>query len=180
MMSRGFIFNTSSIIIAYLKFLKNKYFLFLLLISSVFFLLFISVKETQNLKKKYFNNNNQEHLSNNKNQEKLSENFRRFYSNNKSENILHEENSINDLTPFFGTSIKSENANFIAQVLIERWVGLEEVILTVNSNKIGWNLFLESLTEKQSNKKISLFDKEIYGEYLETDRTKIILRLFLA
>ena len=173
MMSRGFIFNTSSIMLAYLKFLKKiNIFYFLLLISSVFFLLFISVKETQNLRKKHFYNNNQEHLSNNKNPEKLSGNFMLFYSNNKSENISHEKNSINDLTPFFGNSIKSENANFIAQVLIERWVGLEEVILTVNSNKIGWNFFLESLTEKQSNKKISLFDKEIYGEYLETDRTE--------
>ena len=66
----------------------------------------------------------------------------------------------------------NEKLNFVLQVLIERWVGLEEVILTANSNKIGWEFIKKSFNEKQKENKISLFDKEIYGEYSSIDRTK--------
>ena len=41
-----------------------------------------------------------------------------------------------------------------------------------NSDKIGWDFLKKSFNEKQKENKISLFDKEIYGEYSSIDRTK--------
>lgn len=76
------------------------------------------------------------------------------------------------LTLFFDVAIPNSKFNFIAQVLIERWVGLEEVIMVANHKQIGWAFFKNAFLERQADNEISLFDKQIYKGNLSIDRNK--------
>ncbi len=147
MMSRGFIFNASSIFFGYLKLIKKINFYYLIIILIFIISLFLlSIKSTQ------------------------SQRSNSFVDNNIDNPIVTDTN--NTKVNFFNLSIESSKVNFIAQVVIERWVGLEEVILTLNSKKIGWEFLKNSFKEKQSDNKVPLFDKEIYKEYVNLDRMK--------
>lgn len=75
-------------------------------------------------------------------------------------------------TLFFNVAIPTSKFNFISSVLIERWVGLEEVIMVANHKQIGWAFFKNAFLERQNNNQASLFDREIYKGYLFIDRNK--------
>ena len=77
-----------------------------------------------------------------------------------------------NLTLFFDVAIPSSKFNFIAQVLIERWVGLEEVIMVANHKQIGWAFFKNAFLERQADTEVSFFDKQIYKGNLSIDRNK--------
>lgn len=56
-------------------------------------------------------------------------------------------------------------SNRFLVLLTERWVGITEVVLISNSNKISIDFFKKSFLEKQADNKQSFFDKEIYNQY---------------
>ena len=60
----------------------------------------------------------------------------------------------------------------IINLLINRWVGIEEMMLVENFEDKNFNFFLKSLNEKQSNQSIPLFDSMIFKNYQNIDRTK--------
>ena len=57
----------------------------------------------------------------------------------------------------------------ISELVIERWVGIEEAIAISNSPKIGWNFLSDALKNKGGDK-ASFFDREITGRYARVDR----------
>ena len=161
MLSRGYIFNSSSIIFGLLKMCKNiNIYYFISLIVFILSLFSISIYITQKNRIIKYQSEAQYY-------EKKINDYEGLDSKTPSNSENNTQSSVSKLN-----KSKNEKLNFILQVLIERWVGLEEVILTANSDKIGWDFLKESLNEKQKENKISLFDKEIYGEYSSIDRTK--------
>jgi len=62
--------------------------------------------------------------------------------------------------------------NSYGNLLINRWVGISEIILVANSNKTGINFFKQSFLEKQSDNTISYYDKAIINNYLDTNFQK--------
>ncbi len=164
MLSRGFVFNSLSIILGFLKKCKNFSFLYFLSTMIFVFCLFIlSIYITENNRLNKFSTN----IDNTNNITVSIKNF-----NNKVELKKLENNPKSNISPFFSSTLENDKINFISQVLIERWVGLEEVMLTADSDKIGWSFLKKSFNEKQKQNKPSMFDREIYGENLSIDRTK--------
>ena len=98
MLSRGFIFNASSLFFGYLKLIKkvNPYYLSILL-SLIILLLMISIKTTQKLR---------------------SDKFINYEVNNS--NLKNEKLINNKTSKFFNLNLESNKVNFVAQVLIER------------------------------------------------------------
>lgn len=174
MISRGFIFNAFSIIMGYLKVQKKINFLyFFSLLTFVLILFLFSIKTTQEFRKKFFYNNNYETSITQKNYNTIVKS-----KNNEESNILNRDNlkRINnqdaERTQFFNITLENKTINFLSQVIIERWVGLEEVMLTLENKNIGWNFLMNSFKERQSDKKIPLFDRKVNNEYLTIDRKK--------
>ena len=83
-----------------------------------------------------------------------------FYSNAKDNlNVITSEN--------FNESNKT-----ILNLFLNRWVGIEEVMLVENYESKNFDFFIKSLNERQSDQKIPLFDSEIFKNYQNIDRTK--------
>ena len=74
----------------------------------------------------------------------------------------------------YGERINLEKilSNHIKPMLIDRWVGIDGVIAVCSSSKLGWNLFLLSLKEKNT-KGLSFYDSNfINSPYADTDFKK--------
>lgn len=55
-------------------------------------------------------------------------------------------------------------------LFLDRWVGIEGMIATANSNRKGWSFFKEALSEKYDEHKTSFYDLNlIHSPYLATD-----------
>ena len=78
------------------------------------------------------------------------------------------EKSVNAIIKFEENPTAKVSDRFL-MLLISRWVGIAEVTLISNSNKIGIDFFKKSFLEKQSDNKQSFFDQEIYNYYDKMD-----------
>ena len=162
MISRGFIFNAMSLFFGTLKLVKKtSIFYSMLLLFMIFSLFFLSVYLTQNNRSTLFLNNSFKITA----QEKVQEG----QINSKKIKIINKIEKLN-INNFLNIDFNINHYDFIPQVLIERWIGLEEVIMVANHEKIGWPFLKNSFLEKQADNKLSLFDKEIYKGYLSIDR----------
>ena len=138
-LSRGMIFNISSILIGAFRitnFLRLRLFFGFVVLAAAFFVLSIftvtSVRED-----------------------------------------LHDQRNINisqaPTNPIHSLASKHTYKLDILELVVQRWVGIEEAIAISNSPKISWNFLVGALKNKRGDK-ASFFDREITGRYTKVDR----------
>ena len=173
MLSRSFIINSSSLILPVyqqsLKLIKKYDIQFIILFAIIICSTVISVFEVNNIRlekleivKKQYNELIIENLNNLKTddlalKEKLN-NYNFQIPKNKLESdkpIL--KNNIDDSETKIDDTTSRDVINFI---LINRWVGIDSLILVSNSKNKGYDLFFRALKEKKDPANYTFYEKE--------------------
>ena len=158
MLSRSFIINAVSLILpTYQKSIKlmkkydNKFFVIFLIIlfftmASLYGVNHIRAIKLNTLKSEWLTANSQKHSIKDKLQvKKIKEyNFEIPKTELKSNNLKNED--INNVKTHDVEASASKIMNFI---IINRWIGIDSLILLYNSEKKGFDLFFRSLNEKK-------------------------------
>ena len=158
MLSRSFIINAVSLIlptyqqsIKLMKKYDNKFFVIFLIIlfftmASLYGVNHIRAIKLNTLKSEWLTANSQKHSIKDKLQvKKIKEyNFEIPKTELKSNNLKNED--INNVKTHDVEASASKIMNFI---IINRWIGIDSLILIYNSEKKGFDLFFRSLNEKK-------------------------------
>ena len=158
MLSRSFIINAVSLIlptyqqsIKLMKKYDNKFFVIFLIIlfftiTSLYGVNHIRAIKLNTLKSEWLTANSQKHSIKDKLQvKKIKEyNFEIPKTELKSNNLKSED--INNVKTHGVDASASKIMNFI---IINRWIGIDSLILVYNSEKKGFDLFFRSLNEKK-------------------------------
>jgi len=185
MLSRSFIINAVSLILPTyqqsLKLIKkydNKFFVIFLIIlffttASLYGVNHIRAIKLNTLKSEWLAANSQKHLIKDKLQvKKIKEyNFEIPKTELKSNNLKSEDT--NNIETHDVEASASKIMNFI---IINRWIGIDSLILVSNSEKKGFDLFFRSLNEKKKassdltfyENEFGLSDIKVNIEYGET------------
>ncbi len=158
MLSRSFIINAVSLIlptyqqsVKLIKKYDNKFFVIFLIIlfftmTSLYGVNHIRAIKLNTLKSEWLTANSQKHSIKDKLQvKKIKEyNFEIPKTELKSNNLKNED--INNVKTHDVEASASKIMNFI---IINRWIGIDSLILIYNSEKKGFDLFFRSLNEKK-------------------------------
>jgi hypothetical protein len=168
MLSRSFIINCISLIVpiyqkslSFKKKIDNYFYLFFLIILSLTILSIFSVNQIRLIK-----------LDNIKKEWKLINNYKH---NNLNKDTKNRENSINNekkskIIQNFNFQIKSyDNKKTITSydvssfILVNRWIGIDSLILVHFSGKNNFNLFFDALKEKKISGTENTFYESTFG-----------------
>jgi len=170
MLSRSFIINAVSLIlptyqqsVKLIKKYDNKFFVIFLIIlfftiTSLYGVNHIRAIKLNTLKSAWLTDNSQKHSIKDKLQvKKIKEyNFEIPKTELKSNNLKNED--INNVKTHGVEASASQIMNFI---IINRWIGIDSLILIYNSEKKGFDLFFRSLNEKKKvNSDITFYENE--------------------
>lgn len=170
MLSRSFIINAVSLIlptyqqsVKLIKKYDNKFFVIFLIIlfftmTSLYGVNHIRAIKLNTLKSEWLTANSQKHSIKDKLQvKKIKEyNFEIPKTELKSNNLKNED--INNAKTHDVDASASKIMNFI---IINRWIGIDSLILVYNSEKKGFDLFFRSLNEKKKvNSDLTFYENE--------------------
>jgi hypothetical protein len=170
-LSRGMIYNSSSYFLALGKIKDNKYYLktiyvFIVMTSLFFFSLYLSM----NFRKTIYSD---DYISHQKISNPLD--FNNIIEFNIKARQVSFKMASQDLEKYFSYNVDKINKEtsyffkYLQHIFINRFIGISELILMVESNKTSLNLFKSFILEKRTNNP-SLYDKVISGLDLKINR----------
>ena len=155
MLSRALIINLSVITFSlskYLKIIKNKNVFFSTIIFLILSMFFINNYFSNFVRINFAQEIGKEIISKERNKDVKIKN------SSDSQNIVKFKVS-ND------PNIKPSPINMSIFIIINRWVGIESMIAVVNSNKLGFELFFQSLQEEKIINKKTFYETTFQVDY---------------
>ncbi len=155
MLSRALIMNLSVITFSlskYFNIIKNKKFFFSILIILILSMFFINNYFSNFVRINFAQEIGTEIINKDKNKDIKIQNH------NDDQNIVKFKVS-ND------PNVKPSPINMSFFIVINRWVGIESMIAVVNSKKLGFELFYESLREKKIINKKTFYETTFQVDY---------------